>query len=80
MWYTDGAFIYFHALATHPSGDTGQAALKALTKCALTGMVVGKIMLGLGQVVSRQPEATKTDFPGPQWDAEFLKLFFMDFE
>ena len=30
---TDGAFIYFHALATHPSGDTGEAALKALTKC-----------------------------------------------
>ena len=42
-------------------------------------MVVGKILLGLGQVVSRQPEATKTDFPGPQWDAAFLKLFFTDF-
>ena len=33
LWCTDGAFIYFHALATHPSGDTGEAALKALTKC-----------------------------------------------
>ena len=42
-------------------------------------MIIGKILLGLGQVVSRQPEATKTDFPGPQWDAAFLKLFFMDF-
>ena len=28
-----GAFIYFHALAMYPAGDTGQAALKALTKC-----------------------------------------------
>ena len=28
-----GAFVYFHALAAHPAGDTGQAALKALTKC-----------------------------------------------
>jgi hypothetical protein len=28
-----GAFIYFHALAAHPSGDGGEAAVKALTKC-----------------------------------------------
>ena len=42
-------------------------------------MVVGKITLGLGQVVSRQPSAMETEFPGPQWDSPFIKLFFMDF-
>ena len=30
-------------------------------------MVVAKILMGLGQVVSKQPEVVKQDFPGPQW-------------
>ena len=30
-------------------------------------MVVAKILMGLGQVVSKQPHVVKQDFPGPQW-------------
>ena len=30
-------------------------------------LVVAKIVLGLGQVVSKQPEVVKEEFPGPQW-------------
>lgn len=33
VWLSDGAFIYFQALAMHPAGDGGDAALVALTKC-----------------------------------------------
>ena len=40
-------------------------------------MIMGKIVLGLGQVVSRQPDLQKEEYPGPQWDSNFLKLFFM---
>ena len=32
-----------------------------------TAMIVVKIVMGLGQVVSKQPEVVKQDFPGPQW-------------
>ena len=42
-------------------------------------LVVAKIVLGLGQVVSKQPEVVKEEYPGPQWDSPFIKLFFMDF-
>lgn len=40
-------------------------------------IVVAKILFGLFQVLSRQPETVKEDFPGEQWD-EF-KLFSFDF-
>ena len=30
-------------------------------------MIVLKIVMGLGQVLSKQPEVVKQDFPGPQW-------------
>ena len=51
-----GAFIYFHALAMNPSGDKGEAALKALTKCDETSWC--KMM--------QQNDATMTGegFPG----------------
>ena len=42
-------------------------------------MVVAKIVMGLGQVVSKQPEVVKQDFPGPQWNSKFLALFSVDF-
>ena len=32
-----------------------------------TAMIVVKIVMGLGQVVSKQPDVVKQDFPGPQW-------------
>ena len=32
-----------------------------------TVMIVVKIVMGLGQVVSKQPDVVKQDFPGPQW-------------
>ena len=32
-----------------------------------TVMIVVKIVMGLGQVVSKQPEVVKQDFPGPRW-------------
>ena len=32
-------------------------------------MIVLKIIMGLGQVLSKQPEVVKQDFPGPQWCA-----------
>ena len=41
--------------------------------------IVGKILLGLGQVVSRQPELMKEEYPGPQWESNLLRLFKMDF-
>ena len=46
---------------------------------ATMALVVAKIVLGLGQVVSKQPEVVKEDFPGPQWDSNLLKVFSLDF-
>ena len=54
---------------------SGVAANKV--SIAKTAMIMGKIVLGLGQVVSRQPDLQKEEYPGPQWDSNFLKLFFM---
>ena len=39
-----------------------------------TALVVAKIVLGLGQVVSKQPEVVKEEFPGPQWYVFILSL------
>jgi Ca2+-binding EF-hand superfamily protein len=41
------------------------------------GMVVLKILFGLTQILSRQPETMKEDFPGAHW--EEFKLFSFDF-
>ena len=41
------------------------------------GFIVVKILFGLTQVLSRQPETVKEDFPGPHW--EEFKLFSFDF-
>ena len=41
------------------------------------GMVVAKILFGLTQILSRQPETMKEDFPGAHW--EEFKLFSFDF-
>ena len=38
-----------------------------------------KIVLGLVQVVSKQPEVLKADYPGIMWDSEWLKVFAFDF-
>jgi uncharacterized membrane protein YkvI len=35
--------------------------------------------MGLGQVMLKQPEVLKEEFPGPQWDSAFLKLFAFNF-
>ena len=40
-------------------------------------MVVVKIIFGLTQILSRQPETMKEDFPGAHW--EEFKLFSLDF-
>eukprot|EP01051_Picozoa_sp_SAG22_P007362 SAG22_NODE_516_length_9563_cov_29.476965_2_plen_466_part_00 len=42
-------------------------------------LIVTKIVLGLGQVMSKQPETMKQSYPGPQWDWERLKTFSLDF-
>lgn len=34
-----------------------------------------KIVLGLVQVVSKQPEVLKEDYPGLMWDSEWLNVF-----
>lgn len=34
-----------------------------------------KIVLGLVQVVSKQPEVLKEDYPGLMWDSEWLTVF-----
>ena len=41
------------------------------------GMVVAKILFGLTQILSRQPETMKEDFPGAHW--EEFKFFSFDF-
>lgn len=41
------------------------------------GVVVVKILFGLTQILSRQPETMKEDFPGAHW--EEFKLFSFDF-
>ena len=38
-----------------------------------------KIVLGLVQVISKQPEVLKEDFPGIMWDSDWLKVFSFDF-
>jgi hypothetical protein len=40
---------------------------------------VVKIVLGLVQVISKQPEVLKEDYPGIMWDSEWLKVFSFDF-
>ena len=42
-------------------------------------LVVGKIMLGLVQVLSKQPTVLKESFPGPQWESVFMKFWAFDF-
>ena len=42
-------------------------------------LVVGRILVGLAQVVSKQPDAQQQDFPGPQWDSPFLAVFGFNF-
>ena len=36
-------------------------------------------MVGLGQVMSKQPEVLRESFPGPHWDFELFKAFAFDF-
>ena len=51
--------------STSAEGDAVVTDLKvSRTK---TVMIVVKIVMGLGQVVSKQPDVVKQDFPGPQW-------------
>ena len=38
-------------------------------------MVVGRIVVGLVQVLSKQPEVQQQAFPGPQWESPFLAIF-----
>ena len=40
---------------------------------------VVKIVLGLVQVISKQPEVLKEDYPGIMWDSDWLKVFSFDF-
>lgn len=40
---------------------------------------VAKIVLGLVQVISKQPEVLKEDYPGIMWDSDWLKVFSFDF-
>jgi hypothetical protein len=40
---------------------------------------VVKIVLGLVQVISKQPEVLKEDYPGIIWDSDWLKVFSFDF-
>ena len=42
-------------------------------------LVVGRILVGLAQVVSKQPDAQQQDFPGPQWNSPLLAVFGFDF-
>jgi Ca2+-binding EF-hand superfamily protein len=42
-------------------------------------LVVGKIMLGLVQVLSKQPTVLKESFPGPQWESVCMKFWSFDF-
>ena len=43
--------------------------------------MVTKVVYGLGQVMSRQPEVLKLKekFPGPQWDSAWLQVFGFNF-
>jgi len=49
-----------------------------VSRSRMSGVVI-KILLGLGQVISKQPEVLKTDYPGLMWDSEWLKVLSFDF-
>ena len=42
-------------------------------------LIVCRILVGLAQVVSKQPDAQQQDFPGPQWDSPLLAVFGFNF-
>ena len=66
------------------SGDVDEhefvAWMELNTSQLKTAMIVGKILLGLGQIMSKQPETLKEQFPGPQWDSDWLQVFSFRFD
>eukprot|EP01045_Picozoa_sp_COSAG04_P006799 COSAG04_NODE_341_length_16294_cov_8.682618_14_plen_2365_part_00 len=67
----DTAAVLVEDIDVDHSGDIDvhefSAWMEHKVSSATMALVVAKIVLGLGQVVSKQPEVVKEEFPGPQW-------------
>ena len=65
----DTAIRLIEAIDIDHSGDVDEhefvAWMELNTSQLKTAMIVGKILLGLGQIMSKQPETLKEQFPGP---------------
>ena len=80
----DTAIRLIEAIDIDHSGDVDEhefvAWMELNTSQLKTAMIVGKILLGLGQIMSKQPETLKEQFPGPQWDSDWLQVFSFKFD
>ena len=80
----DTAIRLIEAIDIDHSGDVDEhefvAWMELNTSQLKTAMIVGKILLGLGQIMSKQPETLKEQFPGPQWDSDWLQVFSFRFD
>ena len=80
----DTAARLIEAIDIDHSGDIDEiefvAWMEHSTSQLKTSMIVAKIVLGLGQIMSKQPETLKEEFPGPQWDSDWLQVFSFKFD